>query len=130
MATLAGVLGQPQTQFIVCTKNFLRINNFHEYVCKYNTYFVQNHQIPCMPNVHTLHQDQRELGNLLTFRPIVVVPKRSEGATKGLRISKSLSSRRSRRLTYLDCTEKESLVLRSCQVGNIETSKPLHSKNH
>ena len=31
-----------------------------------------------------------------------------EGATKGLRVTKSLSSRRSRRLTYLDYTEQES----------------------
>ena len=37
-----------------------------------------------------------------------MVPERSEGATKGLRVTKSLSSRRSRHLTYLDCTEQES----------------------
>ena len=37
-----------------------------------------------------------------------MAPERSEGATKGLRVTKSLSSRRSRRLTYLDCTEQES----------------------
>ena len=33
---------------------------------------------------------------------------RSESATKGLRVTKLLSSRRSRRLTYLDYTEQES----------------------
>ena len=37
-----------------------------------------------------------------------MAPERSEGATKGLRVIKSLSSHRSRRLTYLDCTEQES----------------------
>ena len=37
-----------------------------------------------------------------------MAPERSEGATKGLRVIKSLSSRRSRRLTYLDYTEQES----------------------
>ena len=37
-----------------------------------------------------------------------MAPERSEGATKGLRITKSFSSRRSRRLTYLDYIEQES----------------------
>ena len=37
-----------------------------------------------------------------------MAPELSEGATKGLRVTKSLSSRRSRRLTYLDYTEQES----------------------
>ena len=37
-----------------------------------------------------------------------MAPECSEGATKGLRVTKSLSSRRSRRLTYLDYTEQES----------------------
>ena len=37
-----------------------------------------------------------------------MAPERSEGATKGLRVTKSLSSRRSRCLTYLDYTEQES----------------------
>ena len=50
----------------------------------------------------------RELSDLVTRRPEAVVPERSEGTTKGLRVTKSLSSRRSRRLTYLDYTEQES----------------------
>ena len=37
-----------------------------------------------------------------------MAPERSEGATKGLRVTKSLSSRRSWYLTYLDYTEQES----------------------
>ena len=37
-----------------------------------------------------------------------MAPERSEGTTKGLRVTKSLSSCRSRRLTYLDYTEQES----------------------
>ena len=37
-----------------------------------------------------------------------MAPKCSKGTTKGLRVTKSLSSRRSRRLTYLDYTEQES----------------------
>ena len=37
-----------------------------------------------------------------------MAPERSKGTTKGLRVTKSLSSRRSRRLTYLDYTEQES----------------------
>ena len=37
-----------------------------------------------------------------------MVPERSEGTTKGLRVTKLLSSRRSWRLTYLDYTEQES----------------------
>ena len=37
-----------------------------------------------------------------------MAPKRSEGATKGLKVTKSLSSYRSWRLTYLDYTEQES----------------------
>ena len=37
-----------------------------------------------------------------------MAPERSEGATKGLRVTKSFSSHRSRRLTYLDYTEQES----------------------
>ena len=36
------------------------------------------------------------------------MPEHSEGATKGLRVTKLLSSRRSRRLTYLDYTKQES----------------------
>ena len=36
------------------------------------------------------------------------MPKRSESTTKGLRVTKSLSSHRSRCLTYLDYTEQES----------------------
>ena len=49
-----------------------------------------------------------ELSDLVTRRPEAVVPERSEGATKGLKVTKSLSSRRLRRLTYLDYTEQES----------------------
>ena len=37
-----------------------------------------------------------------------MAPERSEGATKGLRVTTLLSSLRSRRLTYLDYTEQES----------------------
>ena len=37
-----------------------------------------------------------------------MAPEHSEGATKGLRVTKSLSSHRSRCLTYLDYTEQES----------------------
>ena len=50
----------------------------------------------------------RELSDLVTRRPEAVAPERSKGATKGLRVTKSLSSRRSQRLTYLDYTEQES----------------------
>ena len=46
------------------------------------------------------HQDQ---GDLVTQKP-----KCSEGATKGLRVTKLLSSHRSRCLTYLDLYEQES----------------------
>ena len=37
-----------------------------------------------------------------------MAPECSEGATKGLRVTKSLSSHRSWHLTYLDYTEQES----------------------
>ena len=37
-----------------------------------------------------------------------MAPEHNEGTTKGLRVTKLLSSRRSRRLTYLDYTEQES----------------------
>ena len=37
-----------------------------------------------------------------------MAPERSEGTNKGLRVTKSLSSRRSRCLAYLDYTEQES----------------------
>ena len=48
----------------------------------------------------------RELSELVTRRPEAVAPERSEGATKGLRVTNPLSSRRSRRLTYLDYMNK------------------------
>ena len=37
-----------------------------------------------------------------------MAPEHSEGAIKGLRVTKSLISHRSQRLTYIDCTEQES----------------------
>ena len=37
-----------------------------------------------------------------------MAPERSEGATKSLMVTKSLSSRRLQRLTYLEYTEQES----------------------
>ena len=50
----------------------------------------------------------RELSDLVTQRPEAVAPEHSKGATKGLRVTKSLSSRMLQRLTYLDYTEQES----------------------
>ena len=46
-----------------------------------------------------------ELSNLVIQKPETVAPERSEGATKGLRVTKSL---RLRHLTYLDYTEQKS----------------------
>ena len=48
----------------------------------------------------------RELSDLVTQGPEAVAPERSEGTTKGLRVTKSLSS--SQHLTYLDLREQES----------------------
>ena len=50
----------------------------------------------------------RKLSDLVTQRPKAVAPKCSKGATKGLKVTKLLSYRRSRCLTYLDLHEQES----------------------
>ena len=59
----------------------------------------------------------RELCDLVTQRPEAVAPKCNEGATKSLRVTKSLSSCRSQHLTYL---EEETMVTPSNAILGVQ----------
>ena len=50
----------------------------------------------------------KELSDLVIQKPEAVAPKQRKDVTKGVRVTKSLSSHRSQCLTYLDYTEQES----------------------
>ena len=83
------------------------------YILKLLGYFGTAHHCSCFcQSIGLLNNSQtsrpRELSDLVTRRPEAVAPECSEGNTNGLRVTKSLSSRRSWRLTYLDYTEQES----------------------